>query len=145
MAQGPDLAFRALHPDQPFAQGTGVILAEPEGAGEFQPGLFGLLAEARQGRKHAPRKDIVADKVAAGAIAVEQFILDGDGLDHGPAAALQPLRDAGEIGRPVMLANRLEHLDGDDVVESAGGAAIILQLDVGGAVQPLGGEPVLGR
>ena len=56
------------------AQGARIILAEAEGVGEFQAGPFRLLAEARQRRQHAAGKDIVADEVAAGAIAVEQFV-----------------------------------------------------------------------
>ena len=56
VAQRPDLAFRALHPHQPFAQGAGIVLAEAEGAGEFQPRLFGFLAKARQDGSMPPGK-----------------------------------------------------------------------------------------
>ncbi len=63
---------------------------------------------------------------------------------HRPPAALQALGDGGEIGRPVMFAHRLEHLDGYDIVEAAFRAAIILQPYVGRAVQAAGGEFVLG-
>ena len=43
---------------------------------------FGLLAEALQRRQHPAGKDIVAHKVAAGAITGKQFVLDaiGEGL-----------------------------------------------------------------
>ena len=117
MAQRLDRALLALHAGQPFAQGEGIVLPEAEGAHEFQARLLGFLAEARQRGQHAAGKDIMADEIAAGAIAGKQLIADGDGLDDGAAAALQPLGQAGEIGRPVMLAHRLEHLDRDDIVE----------------------------
>src|ERR1043165_2052037 len=58
VTQRRDLAFRALHPDQPFAQRAGIVLAETEGARELQSRPLGLFAEARQRRQHAAGKDI---------------------------------------------------------------------------------------
>jgi hypothetical protein len=44
-----------------------------------------------------------------------------------------------------MLAHRLEHLDGDDIVELAPALAIVLQPNLRiGILQPVGGEGVLG-
>ena len=45
--------------------------------------------------------------------------------------------------RPILLANRFEHLDGDDHVEQATGLPVIFEQDVGRALQPFAGELVL--
>ena len=41
------------------------------------------------------------------------------------------LADLAEIGRPVALAHRLEHLDGGDAVEGALDVAVVDQANVG--------------
>ena len=49
-----------------------------------------------------------------------------DRLDRRPAARGEPLVDRGEVGRPVLLADRLDHLDADDRVVVALDLAVVL-------------------
>ena len=58
----------------------------------------------------------------------------------GDAALRQAGAQLGEIHRPVVLADRLDHLDRDDAVEVAVEIAIVLQAQIGAAAFDLGGE-----
>ncbi|KAI1692169.1 hypothetical protein Ddc_23783 [Ditylenchus destructor] len=55
---------------------------------------------------------------------------DGDGLQQRVAAGDQPITQGREVDRPVGLAHRLDHLDGDNAVELALDIAIVLQPQV---------------
>ncbi len=84
-------------------------------------------------------------KSASAPVALETIVGDGDDLQRRRTAGLQPLAQDVEVGRPVRLANRLEHLDRDDAVVGAADVAVILQPDVdaigkAGLVYPLAGK-----
>ena len=75
-------------------------------------------------------------------------MIDAPALDHQvetAAARLQAGEQRLEIDRPVLLADRLDHLDRDDVVETAAGVAVVLQAQVAGAEQAGLGEALLGE
>ena len=57
-------------------------------------------------------------------------VLDADELQRGAPAGLQVARYAIEIGAPPALADRLDHLDRGDGVETLGDVAIVLQADL---------------
>src|SRR5690606_21053805 len=59
-------------------------------------------------------------------IALEQVVAHGDELDRRATAGLQVSRQAVDEIRPVLAAERLDHLDADDRVELARSVAIIL-------------------
>ena len=77
------------------------------------------------------------DEIRAVPVLLVAALVDRDRLDHRPAAVCQQLPDLAEIGRPVLLADRLDHLDGDDAVERAGAVAIVFQFDPDAVCQAL--------
>ena len=111
MTERQNLAGAGVHALGPFAQGLGIVLAEMKRVFEFQAGPFGFLAETSQGGKHSAGENIMADEIRARAIRSEKFVLDGDGLDDRTAALLEPVGKGGEILRPIMFADCLEHLN----------------------------------
>jgi hypothetical protein len=139
-----DLLAAGLETLAPFGQGFRIGQAEILDAGEAQTGTRGLFRHRRGAGQEAAGKDMALDEVRPGAIIGETRILDRDGLDQRPPARFEHLRDLAEIGRPVGLAHRLDHLDGDDAVEGAGDVAIVLQpeLDFFAALEA--GEGFLG-
>ena len=74
------------------------------------------------------------------AVVAHQDRLDGDG-----AAWCQPAVERGEVGRPVLLADRLDHLDAHDRVVAAVGLAIVLEPDLDTVGQPGGIDPLPAR
>ena len=66
-----------------------------------------------------------------------------DRLDRDLATGREQLVDRGEVGRPVLLADRLDHLDADDRVVLAGDLAVVDELEVD--VDTGRGEPLLGE
>src|SRR5665213_2872182 len=57
-------------------------------------------------------------------------MLDGDRLQRDPAAGCENAVDRGEVSRPVLLADRLDHFDAHDGVVGPGDLAVVAQLDV---------------
>ncbi len=129
-AEGRDLVPRALEPGRPLRQGFRVALAKAGDIAPAQPGAHSLLPKARFAGQHAAGKDVFAHEVGAAAVDVEQVVADGDDLQPRPAIGRKHFAHLVEIGRPISLADRLEHLDRGDAVEPAGDVAIVHQLDV---------------
>ena len=86
--------------------------------------------------QHAAGEDVGLDEVGAGRIAVEQGRIDRDELQRRAAAGRRARGDGGEIGVPIFLADRLDHLDRGDGVELFVELAIVGQADL-----DLVGEP----
>ena len=59
-----------------------------------------------------------------------------DRLDRDLAARRQVLVDGREVAGPELLADRLDHLDGDDRVVLALDVAVVADLDLGEVVEP---------
>ena len=53
-----------------------------------------------------------------------------DGLEPDPTVGRDEPVEGGEIGRPVALTDRFDHLDADDRVVLALGVAVVAQLHV---------------
>ena len=54
---------------------------------------------------------------SAAAVSSKRALVDRDHLKHRDTARMQPCRSVCEVGRPVALADCLQHLDRDDAVE----------------------------
>ncbi len=70
------------------------------------------------------------------AVAVEEVIGDHDGLHEGRAAGHDVSFQGSEIVGPEPLADRLDHLDRDDVIIAALDVAIVAELQVDAVGQP---------
>ena len=114
----------------PFGQGSRIV--EPEDAlrDERHACRLAEAAHDRGRRQHAAWENVAADEVDLLGIGLEELVADGDHLHAGRAAGLEPVAQLAEIGRPIFLADGLEHLDRGDAVIDAALVAIVLQLDV---------------
>src|ERR1700733_11480625 len=65
-------------------------------------------------RQHATRENVLADKVASGAIGGEVRIVDRDGLHQRPASTDEPLTQDAKVSGPEPFADGFEHLDRHD-------------------------------
>src|SRR5690606_30130950 len=70
---------------------------------------------------------VTLDEITTLAIALEQGIIDENGLHRGTTTGLEGLLQRREIGGPIGLAHCLEHLDGDDAIVLPGFLAVILE------------------
>src|SRR5690606_15729151 len=110
---GGDRRVEAL---APLAQRLGIIAAEPAHVAPDQPARLGKGAKPAL-RILAPAGEYIGlDEVAACRIALEQRVVDQYILDRRLAAGAQQPRDRVEIGGPIGLADRLDHLDAGDRV-----------------------------
>jgi len=50
-----------------------------------EAGTLRLAPEGGRGREHSAREDVLLDEVGADAVAIEQRVVDDDGLDAGAA------------------------------------------------------------
>jgi hypothetical protein len=82
-------------------------------------GAGGTACEDRGRGQHAAGEDVALDEVGAAPVGAEAFVGDGDGLHRGAPARLQAVVQLREVAGPEALADRLEHLDRDDVVVPA--------------------------
>src|SRR6185437_12836730 len=129
----------------PEFQRLGVGEAEVLYLLEDQPDAFALLLHCRLGHQHAAGEDIALDEVRVLPVAIEIALVDGDCLDRGRAARFEPVEQRLEIGRPVLLAHRFDHLDRADVVELPLRVAIILEMQGREIVEALPLHSLLGE
>ena len=69
-------------------------------------------------RQHAARKDVFLDEIRIPAIGFEVPVVNRDDLHSGAAGIGQPRFHLIEKDRPILLADRLEHLNGGDMVKA---------------------------
>ena len=69
----------------------------------------------------------------------------GDRLEGHGAAGGGEARERGEVVRPVVVADRLDHLDADDRVIGPLNVAVVAQVDPDSVGDPLLGEPCAGE
>src|SRR5579863_10459278 len=105
-----------MHTLVPYLQGTGIVLAVEVPDLGLQAGPFYASLPDRGRRQHAPREDVALDEVHGVAVALESRVGDGDDLEGSAAAGLEAILDGLEVGIPVTLPHRLEHLDGHDAI-----------------------------
>lgn len=71
------------------------------------------------------------------------MVVHEDGLDDGGSVGRQQPVDGLEVGRPELLAHRLDHLDAHDSVELPRHLSVVLELHVDPVGQPQRGDPFL--
>ena len=86
-------------------QATGAVV-DP-----FEALCLGQRAETAFRQQHPAGKDEALDEIDIGGVRLEDRVIDRDVLDRRTATRFQRARDRGEIGGPIVLADRLDHLD----------------------------------
>src|SRR3954451_15281027 len=114
----------------PDRERLGVVLSKEPLADQRHLHAFAERAQDIRRRQHPARKDVSLDEVHAPPVAVKELVTDGDRLDAGKTARLEPLMQLIEVGRPERLADGLDHLDRGDTVELPVLIAVILQPDL---------------
>src|SRR5579884_4112401 len=91
------------------------------------------IARARRRAKHradrrdeAARKDMTLDEVDRPQRLRVAVVLDRDRLDQGHAVGAEQVADLAKIVLEVVMADRLDHLDRDQLVVAAGEVAVVL-------------------
>ena len=139
-----DLAPLRVERVPPAPQRLRVVPPEGVHLGDPQTGVppRGVLDRAPRGDQPAG-EDVLLDPavgVPGGEVAV---VAHQDRLDGHGAAGCEPGVEHGEVRRPVLLADRLDHLDAHDRVVAAVGLAVVLQPDVDEVGEPGGVDPRL--
>ena len=137
--------FSRLEALGPKATGFRVILTKREIVIHPQAGCARLSFNDAVAKQHTAGKDILPDVVGRFAISVEETVAHGDGLNKNAPAFRQVALQDGEILRPVTLADRLDHLNGNDIVECSRHITVIAQLNVGATVEAAIGPSLLTR
>ena len=143
--QPTDLLPGAFEPRTPFGEGARVVLAEPGDGVPLEARLVGLLAQPGFARQHPAREYVFPHEVGALAIDAKQLVPDGDDLQAGPPTWREHLAHLAEIGRPIGLTHRLEHLDRSNPVKLSLDIAIVHQPDVGLVGQALVEQALAGE
>ncbi|EXI74854.1 MAG: hypothetical protein AW07_01465 [Candidatus Accumulibacter sp. SK-11] len=102
---------------RPLGERARVVASKCKGAAYHQTRLRRAPPEGGRTRQHAAGKDVLLDEVGAPAVAREELVTDGDALDDGTAIGCQQALERRKVRRPPAFADRLEHLDRDDVIE----------------------------
>src|SRR6185312_3017075 len=98
---------------------------------------FRLLIYDRVRRKHSARKDVALDEVLVASVIVKALLCDRNDLEHRNAAWLETAGDLLKVGRPVPLADRLQHFDRNDAIVAARHVAMVAQRQRYALIQPL--------
>ncbi len=125
----------------PDAQRARVVAAHVLEAVQHEAALRGEQVVETVGREQERAgEDVLLDEINAGAERVVARVRAGDELQRHEAVALEhAVADGGEVGE-VAVADSLEHLDGDDLVEGAAEVAVILQAHLDAVAEPGGGD-----
>jgi hypothetical protein len=75
----------------------------------------------------AAGKDVALNKIHVVPVGFIVTVVDGDDLQRRPSARTEAVAQHGEIGRPILFADGLQHLDRHDAVEAAVEVSIILK------------------
>src|SRR3990167_10141392 len=129
---------------EPGFQHSRVVETETVEFGDLQSGLAALVAQARGRQQHAAGEDIGLYEVRMTAVAFEELVGDHDRLDDRRTAGRGMTLERREVVGPVALADRLDHLDRDDVVVAPLDVAIITELQIDAVRQPGPLQPGLG-
>jgi len=128
----------------PSAQGLGIVASEGLDLLYPKTMLPGQCTDHPFRRQHAAGKDVLLDEVRPFSVRLEMAVVDGDGLDVYSSAGFQQVVQIGEVGRPIGLSHRFEHLDGDDVVIAAVQIPVVPQLESRQRLQPRPGDALSG-
>src|SRR5579864_1445267 len=126
-AEFGDPGPRDLKTLRPFGERAGIARSEMLDMLQNQPRALHMALDQRRCQQHAAGKDIALDKVRVAAVTLEARLIDRDGLEDRDPAAPQAVAQDAEIACPIIGANGLDHLDGDDAVEQPVDVAIILE------------------
>ena len=130
-ADGVDFVGVRVEALLPAVQRARVVVAEVEALGDPQ---VGVLADAVVDRPHrrqrAAREDVLGDPGVLMAGRDHPRVVEHDGLEPDPTVGRDQPIERGEVGRPVALADRFDHLDAHDRVVLALGIAVVAQLHV---------------
>src|SRR3954452_23629499 len=111
----------------PDRERLGVVLSKDPLADHRHLHAFAQRAQVIRRRQHPALKDVSLDEVHAPPVAVKELVADGDRLDAGKTARLEPLMQLIEVCRPERLAARPADLQRGDTVELSVLIAVILQ------------------
>ena len=133
-------------PFPPDPQRLRVVDAEVVPGGDPQPGgLRQAVLDRGDRREQAAGEDVLLDPGVGVPGGQHPVVRHGDGLQPDPPARRQVRIQGGEVGVPVALADRLEHLDRADRVELAVDVAVVTQFHADLAGQPGLGHPAGGQ
>src|SRR3954468_3490726 len=101
----------------PDRERLGVVLSKDPLADQRHLYAFAERAQDIRRRQHPARKNVSLDEVHAPSVAVKELVTDGDRLDSGKTARLEPLMQLIEVCRPERLADPLHHIHPGETVE----------------------------
>src|SRR5665213_896175 len=84
------------------------------------------------------------DEVRTLAVIGKAAFSDGDSLNDRDAAGGEAGAKFAEISGPIMFANRLDHLDRSNSIETPVNVSIVEKLEVGAAVRSVAGKSRFG-
>ena len=120
-----------VEPGAPLAQRGRVVRAERAALRHPQRGVPGEhVVDGVERRQRTAREDVLVHPRVLVTRREHAVVLEQDRLDPGASAGRQVVVDGREVGRPVLLADRLDHLDAHDRVERAVDLAVVAHLHV---------------
>lgn len=115
----------------PLAEGFGVIAPEvPQLMDDEPPVLLHQLVEPVLRQQERPGKDMLLDKVDARPECLVTAVGAGDELEGHEAIGFEEPVAAFAEGRMILMTDRFEHLDGDNLAVFAGEIAVVAEADI---------------
>ena len=115
---------------------------------ELQQVQLGVLLHGaenrRMGRQEAAGEDVALDEVHLAAGGHEALIANRDGLQCDQACRFEQALEGLQVGRQILMADRLDHLHRDDAIEAAFQCPVVFLEQRDAILQPFRGDARLG-
>ena len=130
----------------PLPQGLGVVAPERQPVDQPQRRVApGDLVDHLDRGQEAAGEDVLVDPGVRSAGGEHPVVRHGDRLDPHPAAGCEDPVEGGEVRRPVVVADRLDHLDRQHRVVGPGHRPVVAQVDRHPVGEPGRGDPLAGQ